>query len=155
MGVGAFAYTVSFLFFAVAKTHISYWALFFPGLTFMVVGADFEFNVANMYVMSTMSEREQSVAGGLFQTVTRMCTTIGFGISTAAFNAVQAHPSNSGYYAGDPIEPYAATFWFFICICCGKFAFASLGYRRHARSSYGEQIVGREIGLNFARRRFS
>ena len=112
MGIGALAYTVSFLFFAVAKTHFSYWALFFPGLTFMVVGADFEFNVTNMYVMSTMPRSEQSVASGLFQTVTRLCMTIGFGISTAAFNAVQAHPSDSGYYAGDPIEPYAAAFWF-------------------------------------------
>lgn len=112
MGVGAVAYTVSFLFFAVAKTNFSYWALFFPGLTFMVVGADFEFNVTNMYVMSTMPENEQSVASGLFQTVTRLCTTIGFGISTAVFNAVQTHPSKSNYYAGDPIEPYAAAFWF-------------------------------------------
>jgi len=78
----------------------------------MVVGADSEFNVTNMYVMSTMPKSEQSVASGLFQTVTRLCTTIGFGISTAAFNAVQVHPSNSGYYADDPIEPYAAAFWF-------------------------------------------
>jgi len=112
MAIGAFAYTISFLFFAVAKTHLTYWALFFPGLTLMVVGADFEFNVTNMYVMSTMPKSEQSVASGLFQTVTRLCTTIGFGISTAAFNAVQEHPSKSGYYAGDPIEPYAAAFWF-------------------------------------------
>ena len=62
--------------------------------------------------MSTMPRNEQSVAGGLFQTVIRLCTTIGFGISTAAFNAVQAHPSDSGYYSGDPIEPYSAAFWF-------------------------------------------
>ena len=32
--------------------------------------------------------------------------------SAAAFNVVQAHPSNSGYYAGDPFEPYVVAVWF-------------------------------------------
>jgi len=112
MAVGAIAYTISFLLLAVAKSNYSYWALFFPSFVLVVMGADFEFNVTNMYVMSTMSRSQQSVAGGLFQTVTRLCGTIGFGISTALFNAVQDHPSTSGYYSGDPIEPYSATFWF-------------------------------------------
>lgn len=112
MGIGASAYTTAFLLYSVAKTRFSYWSLFFPGLALTVVGADFEFNVTNMYVMSTMSRSQQSVAGGLFQTISRLCITIGFGISTAVFSAVQKNPSKTGYHANDPIEPYSATYWF-------------------------------------------
>lgn len=65
-----------------------------------------------MYVMSSLPASQQSVAGGIFQTVTRLCSTVGFGISTALFNAVQNSPPSSGFHAGDPIAPYAATFWF-------------------------------------------
>lgn len=119
VGIGGFSYTISFLLFAVAKTDFPHWACLFPGLILNVVGADFEFNVTNMYVVSTLPS-QQSVAGDLLQTITRLCTTIAFGISTAAYNAAQKLPSNSRYYAGDPIEPYSATF---------SFSFARRGLR--------------------------
>ncbi len=46
--VGAVCYTVSFLLLALQTDDSSYWALVFPSLLLMVVGADFEFNVANV-----------------------------------------------------------------------------------------------------------
>lgn len=160
MGIGASAYTIAFVLFSVAKTHFSYWALFFPGLTLMVIGADFEFNVTNMYVMSTMSRSQQSVAGGLFQTITRLCTTIGFGISTAAFNAVQENPSKTGYHAGDPIEPYSATCWFSFASAAASLLLlpwvtigtqghheksaGSVGQKEHQAESLGSPIDGKE-----------
>ncbi|KAL2353193.1 putative transporter [Cryomyces antarcticus] len=114
MGIGACAYTLSFLLLALNKSNSSYWAFCFPALLLCVVGADLEFNVANMYVMSSMPRSQQSVAGGIFQTVAKLCVTLGFGISTAIFNAVAAKPpSPSGYHAADPAtQPYAAAFWF-------------------------------------------
>jgi hypothetical protein len=77
----------------------------------MVVGADLEFNVANMYVMSSMPPAQQSIAGGIFQTVTRLCMTIGFGITTALFNAVEKDPRMASYW-DEATQPYTATFWF-------------------------------------------
>jgi hypothetical protein len=59
-----------------------------------------------------MSANRQSIAGSLFQTLTRLCTAIGYGIATAIFNAVERSPATSGYYANNSVEPYAATFWF-------------------------------------------
>ena len=59
-----------------------------------------------------MPENRQSIAGSLFQTLTRLCTTIGYGVATAIFNSVKSNPASSGYYANNLIEPYAATFWF-------------------------------------------
>ncbi|KAL1622997.1 hypothetical protein SLS56_008474 [Neofusicoccum ribis] len=110
MLLGATAYTASFLLMGLQKSDSSYWAFIFPGLLLAVVGADFEFCVANMYVMSSLAPSQQSIAGGIFQTVTKLCVTIGMGISTAIFDAVEARgTATSGYFAGDPIEPYAAT----------------------------------------------
>lgn len=116
MTAGAAAYMIAFLCYALNKTAFSYWALLFPGLCVCVVGADFEFNVVNMYVLSSLPASHQSIASGLFQTVTKLCVTLGFGISTALFDHVSKNPSKRGYHAGDPIEPYAATFWFSVAV---------------------------------------
>ncbi|KAF2710693.1 hypothetical protein K504DRAFT_465756 [Pleomassaria siparia CBS 279.74] len=112
MGIGALAYIFSFVLAAVQRLGDSYWAFSFPSLCLCVIGADLQFNVANMYVISSMSVEKQSIAGSLFQTLTRLCTAVGYGIATAIFNSVQSSPSTSGYYANDAAEPYAATWWF-------------------------------------------
>ncbi|KAF2121300.1 major facilitator superfamily domain-containing protein [Lophiotrema nucula] len=112
MGIGALAYLVSFILAAVQRNGNSYWAFSFPALCLCVIGADFQFNVANMYVLSAMPPNRQSIAGSLFQTLTRLCTAVGYGIATAIFNSVEQSPSSSGYYANNAVEPYAATFWF-------------------------------------------
>ncbi|KAL1584668.1 hypothetical protein WHR41_06937 [Cladosporium halotolerans] len=111
MYIGTVAYTAAFLLLAVNRQSSSYWAFSFPAFVLMVVGADLEFNVANMYVMSSLPPAQQSIAGGIFQTVTRLCMTIGFGVTTALFNAVQRNPQMAAYW--DPeTQPYTATFWF-------------------------------------------
>jgi hypothetical protein len=130
MAIGALAYTISFLLSAVQRYGDSYWAFFFPSLCLCVVGADFQFNVSNvsfdqltylsvtlahcvqMYVLSSMPTSRQSIAGSLFQTLTRLCTAVGYGVATAIFNAVESSPAKFGYYANNPAEPYAAVFWF-------------------------------------------
>jgi hypothetical protein len=65
-----------------------------------------------MYVLSSMPTNKQSIAGSLLQTLTRLCTAVGYGIATAIFDAVENNPSSSGYYANNAIEPFAAVFWF-------------------------------------------
>lgn len=111
MYIGTAAYTIAFLLLAVNRCSSSYWAFNFPAFILMVVGADLEFNVANMYVMSSLPPAQQSIAGGIFQTVTRLCMTIGFGICTALFNAVQKSPSLASYWDLET-QPFTATFWF-------------------------------------------
>lgn len=64
-----------------------------------------------------MPTNKQSIAGSLLQTLTRLCTAVGYGIATAIFDAVQKNPSRSGYYANNVFEPYAAVFWFAVGIC--------------------------------------
>ena len=111
MWVGTSSYGISMLLLAVNRASVSYWALFFPALVLIVVGADLQFNVTNMYVMSSMAPAQQSTAGGIFQTVTRLAMTIGMGIATATFNAVEVNPTMSGYWDQES-QPYSAVFWF-------------------------------------------
>ena len=59
-----------------------------------------------------MPTNKQSIAGSLFQTLTRLCTAIAYGAATAIFDAVQRRPATSGYYARNAAEPFAAVFWF-------------------------------------------
>ncbi|KAK5107647.1 hypothetical protein LTR62_000928 [Meristemomyces frigidus] len=110
MLVATLAYSAAFLLMAFNREDSSYWSFCFPGFMLMVVGADLEFNVANMYVMSSMPAHQQSIAGGIFQTVAKLCTTLGFGISTAVFNAVQKNPRLAPYW-DRTTQPYAATMW--------------------------------------------
>ena len=65
-----------------------------------------------MYVPSSMPLNKQSIAGSLLQTVTRLATSVGYGVATAIFDGVKKKPATSGYYANNAIEPYAAVFWF-------------------------------------------
>ena len=67
--------------------------------------------------MSSMPPSRQSVASGIFQTVAKLCMTLGFGIATAIFNAVQQNPSLASYWDAKT-QPYTATFWYSVA-CAG------------------------------------
>ncbi|KAF2084390.1 putative transporter [Saccharata proteae CBS 121410] len=112
MLIGSCSFALSALLLSLQSTDSSYWAFTFPALLLAVVGADLEFNVTNMYVMSALEKGQQSMSGGIYQTVTKLCVTIGLGLSTAIFDAVQKEPARSGFNAGDPVAPYAATWYY-------------------------------------------
>lgn len=52
MGLGAAAFTISFLLAAIQRSGDSYWAFTFPALAIVVVGTDLEFNVVNVSMSS-------------------------------------------------------------------------------------------------------
>jgi MFS family permease len=110
MLAGAAAYAVANLLFAFNTSHSSYWAFCFPGFTILVIGADLQFNVANMYVMSSMPPSQQSLAGGIFQTCTKLCMAVGFGIATVVHDSVERNPTLSSYW-DKATQPYTAVFW--------------------------------------------
>jgi hypothetical protein len=70
-----------------------------------------------MYVLSSMPANKQSIAGSLLQTLTRLCTAVGYGIATAIFDAVERNPPKSGYYASNAVAPFAGVFWFALGVC--------------------------------------
>lgn len=58
--------------------------------------------------MSSLPPNQQSLAGGIFNTVTKICSAIGLGISASIYNA-----ESSGKAAlQTTIKPYQSVFWF-------------------------------------------
>lgn len=106
MLIGATAYLVAFLIMSFTPDDGIYWGWYFVPLMLIVVGADTEFNVVNMYVMSSLPVSDQSLAGGIFNTASKLCANISLGITTAVYNSVR----NQG--PASPIKPYLSTYWF-------------------------------------------
>jgi len=61
-----------------------------------------------MYVMSSLPKEQQSVAGGLFNTVTRLAATVGVGIQTSVYNSAGGSAQGKGALL---YRPYQATYW--------------------------------------------
>jgi MFS family permease len=108
MIIGAVSAVIASALFSAIYTSISFWALAFPALLFSVLSQDLEFTVTNMYVMSSLPSDQQSVAGGLFNTVTRLVATVGLGIQTSIYNSAGGSADGAGAIR---YRPYQATFW--------------------------------------------
>lgn len=50
VGIGALAFTASFLILSFMKESATYWAFIFPALVLVVVGAEIHFNVVNVCI---------------------------------------------------------------------------------------------------------
>ncbi|KFA55543.1 hypothetical protein S40293_02028 [Stachybotrys chartarum IBT 40293] len=107
MAVGALAYVVGSVLLAVQDAHSSYWAFAFPSLVITVIGADFHFNVANMYVMQALPSHQQSLAGGIYNMLLRLGTTLSIGISTAVYSSVDETQGESD----DDFMPFRSAFY--------------------------------------------
>ncbi|KAF4974190.1 hypothetical protein FZEAL_8868 [Fusarium zealandicum] len=107
MAVGAFAYLGANLLLTFQTANTIYWAFIFPSLIMNVIGADFQFNVANMYVMQALPVQQQSLAGGIFNMLIRLGSTIAIGVSTAVYSSVQEAQAEGA----DPVVPYRMAFF--------------------------------------------
>ncbi|KAI0875882.1 major facilitator superfamily domain-containing protein [Hypoxylon argillaceum] len=103
---GAVSYFAAALLFSFMRADSNYWAFIFPALVLNVAGADLQFNVANMYVLQSLPSHQQSLAGGVFNVVIRLSSTVVLGISTAVFSSVKSTPASME----DPMLKYTRTF---------------------------------------------
>jgi hypothetical protein len=69
---GTLASALAPLLFAVIDPRASYWAFGFPAACLSVVGMDFVFAAGTLFIAGVSSPDEQSVAGGVFQTMTQV-----------------------------------------------------------------------------------
>jgi hypothetical protein len=65
-----------------------------------------------MYVLSSLPSSQQSLAGGIFNTITKVGTAVGLGITTSIYNAA----GTSGEALQRTWRPYELVFWF--CVGC-------------------------------------
>ncbi|KAK7044394.1 major facilitator superfamily domain-containing protein [Favolaschia claudopus] len=104
---GTLTTTVAPLLFALIVPSAPYWAFGFPAAVCSVVGADFLFAAGTIFVADSVAPHEQSVGGGIFQTMTQLGTSFGVTASTIVFNHVQTHWGPRP----DALGSYQAAMW--------------------------------------------
>ncbi|KAI0076341.1 putative efflux transporter [Panus rudis PR-1116 ss-1] len=90
------------LLFAVINPNAIYWAFGFPAAVISVFGADFVFAAGALFVAKVSLPHEQSLAGGLFQTMAQLGTSFGLAITTIVFDRVR---TQSGNNMGVDVDP--------------------------------------------------
>ncbi|KAF8331587.1 efflux transporter [Amanita rubescens] len=93
LGIGTFVTGCAPIFFAVIIPSSPYWAFGFPSSICAVFGADFVFAAGTLYVAKIVKEDEQSLAGGMFQTMTQAGTALGVIVTTIIYNRVLSQDS--------------------------------------------------------------
>lgn len=106
MAAGALAYLAADLLLSFMRADSNYWAFIFPALVLNVVGADFQFNVANMYVMQSLPPDAQGLASGIMNTLVRLASTLSMGLATAVYATYEGRPGD----AADPMLKFTRTF---------------------------------------------
>ncbi|KAK3374481.1 major facilitator superfamily-domain-containing protein [Lasiosphaeria ovina] len=131
MAFGSLAYITANVLMSVMRPDSSYWRFIFPALIISVIGADFQFNVANMYVMQSLPSHRQALAGGIFNTLFRLGAAVALGASTAVFVSA----TGTAEAMADPMVPYKKAFQVSVGLSAASFLFLPfirLGTQGHA-----------------------
>ncbi|EUC55277.1 MFS general substrate transporter, partial [Rhizoctonia solani AG-3 Rhs1AP] len=122
IGVGCFFTSLAALLFAVIIPSKTYWAFGFPAAAVVVFGADFMFATGSIFVAKVALPHEQSLAGGIFNTLNQLGTAFGLAIASVVNNNVH-HSAlrESGDELGSLLRGYRAAFW-----TCFAFGMAAL-----------------------------
>ncbi|EMR88350.1 putative major facilitator superfamily protein [Botrytis cinerea BcDW1] len=115
MGIGSSMYLAGAILLLFIKEDTSYWLFLFPALVITVIGADFQFIVANLYANKQMPT-QASLGVGIIQTAYRLSITIGLAITSAVFNTATSKEAS----IEDPTLPYRRVY-----IC--SIVFAAIG----------------------------
>ena len=115
--IGTLLTGIAALLFAVIIPSAPYWAFGFPAAITSVFGADFVFACGTIFVARVSLPHEQSLAGGLFQTLTQLGTAIGLAATTIVHNTVVRREGSS---ADAQLDGYKAAQWM-------TFAFGAAG----------------------------
>ncbi|BFZ63793.1 hypothetical protein YB2330_004925 [Saitoella coloradoensis] len=119
--VGLAGFTIAPMLFALWPRGLIYWAMHFPALCLIVVGADLCFNVANLFIQSSVPPESQALAGGIFNTVTNCATSFGLGLAATVSGSITGDSTDKASL----LKGYRGAFWLgtglsavgFICCC--------------------------------------
>lgn len=80
--------------------------------------------------MSSLPPAEQSVAGGIFNTISKLCSNLGLGISTSVYTSTRARVGGGS----TAFKPYLSVYWY-AAACAGLslflVPFLTLGTQGH------------------------
>lgn len=93
----------SSLLFALMPTEANYWAFIFPSMILATIGIDITFNVANIFITTSMPSARQGLAGALTNSILHLSTAVLLGFA----DIIQTSTASAGLRAS-----YKNVFWF-------------------------------------------
>jgi hypothetical protein len=89
---------------ALQPSGLIYWAMTFPSLPLMIIGAEFSYLVCSLFVLESVQKSHLSVAAGVFSSL----MSLGSAIGAASSSSIRQHVSGQE----GRIEGFKAAFWF-------------------------------------------
>ncbi|TRM55696.1 major facilitator superfamily domain-containing protein [Schizophyllum amplum] len=112
MSLGTLITSIAALLFAVIDPDATYWAFGFPAAITSVFGADFVFAGGTIFIAKISRPHEQSVSGGLYNTMIQLGTSIGIAVSTVVYDNVQEMSMDRGRSSREAeLDAYHAAQW--------------------------------------------
>ncbi|KAG8904217.1 hypothetical protein FRB99_002081 [Tulasnella sp. 403] len=106
--IGCAATGTACLLFAIINTKATFWAFGFPSATLVVFGADFVFATGSIFVAKVALPEEQSLAGGVFNTLMQVGGAVGLALTSVVADKVTQRESRKVGIDFDPRFPEAA-----------------------------------------------
>ncbi|KAL8969054.1 MAG: hypothetical protein Q9197_004547 [Variospora fuerteventurae] len=119
------------LLMAVADPHRSYWVLAFPAVALSPIGVDGLFTVANLVVVSVFPGDTQALAGGVFNTMARIGSSLGLAVVALVADQVTAHTSLEDKRSPEALmEGYRAVFWLMVALTAVSLVVSHVGLKQ-------------------------
>ena len=103
IGIAGLGWVITSILFAVAPVGANYWAYVFPSMCCATIGIDITFNVANIFITTNLSSKQQGLAGALINSL--LYLGIAFLIGFA--DVVQTQTASQGLR-----KSYENVFWY-------------------------------------------
>ncbi len=103
MMIGGLGWVLTSLLFALAPAGANYWAYIFPSMIGATIGIDITYNVANIFITTSLSHSRQGMAGALINTL----LFLGIAFLLAFADVVQTQTGKLGLK-----RSYQAVFWY-------------------------------------------
>ena len=139
MAIGGLAWVGNSLLFALAPEGANYWAFVFPAMICATLGIDIIFNVANIFISTSLSQARQGLAGALIMSL----LFLGIAFCLAFADVTQTNTSQLGLKMS-----YQAVFWYQLG-CSGLSLVIMLGFVR-IRKAKGQLTVDERAAIALA-----
>jgi MFS family permease len=102
--ISGISWIIAPLLFAIAPQGAMYWAYIFPSMIFATIGIDITFNVANVFITTSLPQRQQGLAGAVIMLLLHLgiAVCLGFADIVNMFTVARLGLRQS----------YHAVFWF-------------------------------------------
>jgi len=104
--------SLSPMLMALVNQHWLYWYMAFPAVLLTPICADTLFTVSNLAITSVFPSRTQGLAGGVFNTLAQIGTSVGLAVTAIIASSVTAGSSSQDKVSPEALmKGYRATFW--------------------------------------------